>query len=88
VESIGTKETVKLTAYPAEDPVFVQLVLAVYDKDDRMIAVNISEAATLTTGESTTLSVEWSASQEVGKILAFLLTPESLVPLRGVQKVR
>jgi hypothetical protein len=88
VESIGTKETVKLTAYPAEDPVFVQLVLAVYDKSDRMIAVSVSEAAELSSGAYTTLSVEWSATQEVGKILAFLLTPESLVPLRGVQRVR
>jgi hypothetical protein len=88
-ESADTKETVKLTAYPdSEAPVSVQLVLAVYDKDGRMIAVSVSEAAALNTGESRTLSVEWSETQEVGKILAFLLTPESLVPLRGVQKVR
>lgn len=61
---------------------FVRFVVAAYDQNGKMVAVNTTNK-TLTAAGSTELTVSYSANSNVGTIKAFVLSPDTSAPLRG-----
>ena len=81
-ESTAVSETVVLTNN-TEEEISVQYFLAAYNSDGKMISCTVT-TADLDNSESVSLTVKFSANDNVAMVKAFIVNPETLVPLYNV----